>query len=85
SETLDLEAEDTFGVKVPQQNLDKLEALIAAILSESFYTDWSAFTGVCLSPCGSPDPFDLNDPMIVAEMAWGVTEVLLNDSATPVW
>lgn len=85
SETLDLEAEDQFGVRMPPENLDKLDALISSLQSEVFYQDWSAFTGVCQVLCGSDDPFSLSDPLMVAEMAWGVLEVQLNDSTPGVW
>lgn len=85
SETLDLEAEDTWGVRIPQVNLDKLEALIAAIQSHIFYTDWSAFTAVAQVLSGSEDPFDLSDPLLVAEAAWAVVEVGLNDSSPAPW
>lgn len=85
SETLDMEIEDTFQVTIPEANLDKIHALISAISSHSFYTDWSAFTVICQTLSGSTDVMDLSDPMIVEEMAMGILEVRLNDSGPAEW
>ena len=49
SETLDREIEDTFHIRIPSENLDKIEALASALVSDSFYRDWAAFSVICQS------------------------------------
>jgi len=80
SETLDLEIEDAFQVLIPPDNLDKIHALVSALISDSFYRDWSAFTVICQTLAGGSDVMNLSDPMIVEEVAIGLMEVMLNDS-----
>lgn len=77
-ETLSMELTDTLDVKIDEENLDRLHAIISAITSNSFYKDWVAFTAVCSILNGENDPEELAE-MTVAEFAWGVIEVGLND------
>ena len=80
-ETLDLEFRDEWEVTLPPANLEKLHALISAVVSGAFYHDYSAFLLISSILCGGEDePLDGADPLLVAEAAWGVTEVRLNDS-----
>lgn len=78
-ETVLLELKDELGVEMIPANHDKLLALLAAIGSDSFYQRPVAFMAVVQTLCGSENPLDMDDPLLPAEMAWGVTEVLLND------
>lgn len=77
-ETLALELSDILDVKIDEDNLDRLHAIIAAVTSNSFYRDWAAFTAICSALNGENDPTDIAE-MTVAEFVWGVVEVDLND------
>lgn len=80
SETLDREIEDTFHIRIPSENLDKIEALASALVSDSFYRDWAAFSVICQSLSGGEIAPDPSDPITAEEMVTGVVEVLLNDT-----
>ena len=84
-ETLSLELQDDFGEGVPEINLAKLHALITAVSTNSFYHHWGAFMAICKTLNNSEDPMDMDDPLIVAEMAWAVTEVRLADEKPHEW
>jgi len=77
-ETLSMELADTLDVQIDEENLDKLHAVISAIVSNGFKKDWVAFTSICSTLNGENDVEDLAE-MTVAEFAWGVIEVSLND------
>lgn len=77
-ETLAMELQDELGVNVDEDNMDRLHAIIAAVTSDSFNNDWAAFTAICSALNGETDPEDIAE-MTVAEFAWGVIEVGLND------
>jgi len=77
-ETLSLELADILDIKIDEDNLDRLHAIIAAITSNSFYKDWAAFTAICSALSGENDPTEVAE-MTVAEFVWGVIEVSLND------
>lgn len=76
-ETIYLDINDTFGIEMPEANFNKLMALISALASDAFYKKWSSFDIICGS-LSDGDPSG-NDELLVAEMAWGVIEVGLND------
>lgn len=78
-ETVFLELKDELGVEMPPGNHDKLQALLSAISGNAFYVQPLAFLAVCQSLSGSENPLDMDDPLLPAEMAWGVLEVQLND------
>ena len=80
-ETLWMEIKDEFGVELPAINHTKLSALLAAIGTNSFYHSVPAFLCISRALNGEEDPFDQQDPLLVAEMAWAVREVQLNDDA----
>jgi hypothetical protein len=77
-ETLSMELADTLDAQIDEENLDKLHAIISAIVSNGFKKDWVAFTSICSTLNGENDVEDLAE-MTVAEFAWGVIEVSLND------
>lgn len=76
-ETIHMEVEDSFGVSMPPVNHDKLMAIISAVSTDSFYKTWSAFELICRA-ISSGDILS-GDDILVAEMSWGITEVLLCD------
>lgn len=77
-ETLAIELADELDIQIDEDNLDRLHAIIAVVSSDSFANDWAAFTAVCSALSGENDPEDIAE-MTVAEFAWGVIEVKLND------
>ena len=84
-ETLSLELQDDFGEGIPEINLSKIHALITAVSTNSFYHHWGAFMAICKTLNNSEDPVEMDDPLLVAEMAWAVTEVRLADDKPHEW
>jgi hypothetical protein len=81
-EMFDLEFRDEFSIDVPAVNQSKLLALTTAIATNTFYQEPHVFGVVCELLSGGEENFaDITPDLLPAEMAWGVTEVLLNDSA----
>ena len=76
-ETIRLEIEEDFKLKLPQPNFDRLMAAINIITSDDFYQSLPDFVTYCNILAG--DTFDPRawDPADAAEIAWGITEVLL--------
>lgn len=74
-----MEIQDRFDAKLPQENMDKIQALVLALTTNQFYVSLEAFVGVCNSLAGGGADFRTFDPADVEEMCWAVTEVLLND------
>ncbi len=75
--TLRLEIEQTWGVEVPQGNLDRLMAGIAILTTDLFHKNEGAFTHLCTVLSGAlfnPEMTALAD---ADECAWGITEALL--------
>lgn len=68
-----------LGARIPQENMDKLMALILAMTSDLFYHDVDAFIHICNALAGEGSDFRMFDPAEIDEVAWAVTEVLLND------
>lgn len=77
-ETIDMEFEEEFGVIPYEGNINKLNAILSSVASDSFYNDWVAYLNVCTTLSGENDAEDLLD-LTVEELAWGVMEISLND------
>jgi hypothetical protein len=77
-ETLSIELADTLDVQIDDDNLDRLNAIISAVTSNSFYKDWAAFTTISSVLNGENEPDEIAE-MTVAEFAWAVVEVNIND------
>jgi len=77
AETIRLELEDSFNVKLPPNNVDKLMAGTNLLTSDDFYKRPQCFIQIC--NILSDDDFDptVFDPADSSEMAWGITEALL--------
>ena len=74
------ELEDDYGVKMPQINKDKLNALILALTSDMFYTDPLVFWYSCNVLSGIPVNLQSgSDEPTSEEVAWGSVEVALID------
>ena len=78
-ETVRLQIESDYGVKLSQVNMDKLMAMITALTTNLFYTSAEAFTQVSNALNDSEADFENWDPPTAAEAAWAITEITLND------
>jgi len=72
---------DDLGVEMPEENENKLQAILSAVTTTYFYTDLGMFVSVCKS-LASGDPgvadFDFEDATAL-EILWGTYEVELNE------
>jgi hypothetical protein len=85
-EMFDLEFRDELSAEVPPLNQDKLNALLAAIVTNRFYRDFLPFTHTCeLFSGNEADVETLTPDLLPAEIAWGIIEVRLNDNDDPVF
>lgn len=84
-DAFDHEFYDLINARVPQQNLDRLNAVLAGITTDRFYKDWQAFTYIAKTLSGAYDPLDMSDHLMVAEACWATTEIMLNDDDKPSW
>jgi hypothetical protein len=76
-ETVLMEVEQSFGVKLPPGNFNKLMAAIELLVSDSFYTSLPDFIRICnILYNGTFDPRAF-DPADAGEIAWGLTEAIL--------
>jgi len=82
-EALYMEIKDDFHVKVSESNRNKIGALITAMTTNQFFQNADIFAGVCKSLSGSEMDFSVFRPVTPEELAWGVTEVLLNNPPDP--
>lgn len=76
-ETIKLEIEDDFGIKLPKANLDRLLAAIAVVTTDMFFKNLPRFiqlANVLAFDDFQPDEFEPADSL---ECAWAITEALL--------
>lgn len=79
-ETLILELGSAFpGADIPEINIDKIGALTTALTTNQFYQYFEIFSNVCRSLNGEEADFSSFVMPTPHELAWGVTEVLIND------
>lgn len=73
--------EEDFRVRVPEENENKINALMFAISTEAFYEDPLAFNSIC-NALYSGDLGDLVsgaiEDLTLPELLWGIYEVELN-------
>lgn len=84
-ETLEMEFEDEFGTPLSTTGANKLHALISALATDSFYTDWVVFGVISTSLSSEDGRPDMTGELSTAEIAWGTTEVLMNDDQPEKW
>lgn len=77
-ETIRLEIEDDFQVKVPQPVLDKIYTAREIVTTDRFFRVLADFIDFCniLSGTATFDP-TVFDPADASECAWGITEALI--------
>lgn len=78
-ETIRLQLESDYGVRLSRVNMDKLMSMITALTTNLFYTSPEAFTQIANAVNNSEADFENWDPPTAAEAAWALTEVTLND------
>lgn len=78
-EALALQLKDDFHTHLTDVNSDKIWALIVAITTNQFFTNPEIFLNTCKALSHDEADFAMFRPVTPEEMAWGVTEVLLNN------
>lgn len=73
------EIQTRFESDLPQDNMDKLMALVICLTTERFYVDIDFFIHACNAMGGEGSNFKTFDPAEIDEMSWTITEVALND------
>ena len=76
-DTIRMEVEDDFNLKLPKPNFDRLMAGISLLLTNDFYRSLPDFIAMCNVLSG--DVYDPRswDPADALEVAWGITEAAL--------
>lgn len=77
--TIRMDISDIFGVEMTRMNENKLWSLITALSTNQFYVSLEVFTATCDFLSNDDHDFGVMTPNTPFELAWGVTEVLLND------
>lgn len=76
-ETIRMELEQDFGIKLPNLSLDRIMAGIYLVTSNGFYKSLPDFIELCNILSGSPSTMGEFDPADASEVAWGITEAML--------
>lgn len=76
-ETIKMELEEAFAVKLPKANLDKLLAIITILTTDLFFKNAARFIQLANILAGDDFQPDEFEPADSAECAWAVTEALL--------
>jgi hypothetical protein len=78
-DTLRMELADDFNVDLPQDNADKLQAIMTALTTDTYYRDYLVFHHVCTSLDGDGADFQSSELTTPHAMGWAVFEVAVND------
>jgi len=76
-ETIRLELEDDFQLKVPQFTMDKIMAAVSLVTTNFFYKDVTKFVEICNIIGGDEFQPDEFEPADAGEMLLAMTEALL--------
>jgi hypothetical protein len=79
AEALLLQLRDDFNARLPKLNVDKLMSLMVAMTTNQFQLSWEVFSQTCSALNGDEANFSDFYPIDAEDIAWGVTEVWLND------
>lgn len=66
-----------YGVKLPEYNLSKLQAVALAVTTNFFYTRPFYFCIISNALSGQPMDWQTYEPPEIDEMAWAITEVAI--------
>jgi hypothetical protein len=73
--TLILDLEDDFSIKLPEDNENKLKAILLATETSIFQQDVEAFRSICITLWNGDPQLDFVEPLTLAEAIWGMFEV----------
>lgn len=76
-ETIRMELEDDFHVKIPKYTIDKIMAAIAIVTTNYFYKDVTRFIELCNVLAGDEFQPDEFEPADASEILFGITEAVL--------
>ena len=83
ADTIKLEIMANYGIEMPDVNHDKIWSLIVVLTTNQFYVSWELYMAICSALMNQEPDFSSFAPADPEELAWGVTEVLLNDPPDP--
>jgi hypothetical protein len=78
-QALFMQIKEDFHVDVPDVNRDKIGAMMTALTTNQFFQNTEVFTNTCKALSHVEADFSVFRPLTPEEMAWGVTEVVLNN------
>lgn len=71
--------ESDFRIKLPEEAENRINAVLTAMTTDLFYTQFSVFKSITLALCEGDIGDDDDDELNAAEILWAITEVgLLN-------
>lgn len=73
-----LRLEEDFGAKLPEENENKLSAILLATATDVFYQDPEAWRGICNTLSEGDPGLDYLEAPTLAEQMWALYEVELN-------
>ena len=76
-DTIQMEIEDDFGIKLPNTSLDKIMAAIAILTGNDFYRSLPSFIELCNVLSDNYSTTGQFEPADAASVAWGITEAML--------
>ena len=81
-ETLTIQVLEDYGVYIPEDNLDKIWGLVTALTTDKFYNEIEGFHIITKALTDTGASFSNVIPPMPEDMAWAITEVILNDPAS---
>jgi hypothetical protein len=79
--TLWMEINSALHLELPEQNQDKLQAIIAAVSTDQFYAQTEGFYHIAHALLDGDGGFQVFDPLTLGEALWAIYEVALNRDA----
>jgi hypothetical protein len=76
--TLWMEINSELHLELPEQNQDKLQAIITAVSTDQFYAQMEGFYPIAHTLLDGDGGFQVFDPLTLGEALWAIYEVALN-------